>query len=307
VAGLRKLGHVRHPTIMATSYSDIPYADTQASTRFVRLHAAPAETAEPHGTVVILHGGYWKNAYGLDDAYGNAGVGTLAPWFLARGYSAVEVEYRRRDHEGGGWPGTNADVLAAVRHLVSVHAGAADDAARALRLDKLIVIGHSAGGCLALWLAHKLCNGAVPGCSVAAVLAAAPVADLVCAHEMRVSDEGDAVERYMRCVPSDAAGLAAYREASPAALLPLRCATLIVYGDADKDVPPALVQGYAEAAVKASPEFARVVACPGADHFDVVRSDSSAWAQVAAALAALAHDVGAGAPLGEDASRSLLR
>ena len=34
--------------------------------------------------VVVLHGGYWKNKFGLDDAYGNAGTKSLAPFFLAR-------------------------------------------------------------------------------------------------------------------------------------------------------------------------------------------------------------------------------
>ncbi len=34
--------------------------------RFLRLHRAPAEKS--HGTVVVLHGGYWKNKFGLDDA-----------------------------------------------------------------------------------------------------------------------------------------------------------------------------------------------------------------------------------------------
>ena len=53
--------------------------------------------------------------------------------------------------------------------------------------DRLILIGHSAGGCLALWAAHQLATTAT---RMPVVLAAAPVADLVKAYEMKVSDEG---------------------------------------------------------------------------------------------------------------------
>ena len=62
-------------------------------------------------TVVIIHGGYWKNRFGIGDEYGNAGTASIAPYFAERGFAAVELEYRRRDHHGGGWPGTN-EVLA---------------------------------------------------------------------------------------------------------------------------------------------------------------------------------------------------
>ena len=116
-------------------FCDHPYGDASdplASTRYVRLHAPPEDVEKPHGTVIVLHGGYWKNAYGLGDEYNNAGVGTVAPFFVRCGYSAVEIEYRRRDHDGGGWPGTNDDVIAAVRHLVKIRDRAENSAARAL-------------------------------------------------------------------------------------------------------------------------------------------------------------------------------
>ena len=287
-------------------FHDIVYGDgSQASTRFVRLHRAPDAETTIHGTVVILHGGYWKNAYGLDDAYNNAGVGTLAPYFLERGFSAVEIEYRRRDHEGGGWPGTNEDVLAAMRHLVAL--GSMDGcghraAVSALRLDRLILVGHSAGGCLALWLAHQLCGGAVPGCSVALVLAAAPVADLARGYELKVGDEGAEVERYMGCTPL--AEPAAYQAASPAALLPLHCATLTAYGDADEDVPPLLCEEWCVKAAAESPAgFARNLCIAGANHFDVVNAEHAAWIdhivpQLADMLQGSGDDAAAAALLG---------
>lgn len=241
---------------------------------------------------MILHGGYWKNRYGLDDEYGNAGTISLAPFFVKCGFAAVEVEYRRRDHEGGGWPGTNEDILDAMRLLAELPRAAGGGAcgepaaaalaalgarclatARRVRPDRLILAGHSAGGCLALWAAHR-----PPECvKVAAVLAFAPVADLVRGHELRISDEGDAVELYMRCTPDTDEGRRNYEMASPAALLPLTTPTLVVYGAADKDVPPELVTSYCRAAAAQTPELLREVMVPAADHFDVVNTGSVAW------------------------------
>lgn len=264
--------------------------------RFLRLHAVP-ETGHPEGargTLVVIHGGYWKNKYGIDDPYGNAGTASLAPFFLERGFAAVELEYRRRDHEGGGWPGTNEDILAGLRCLGEFHAAAsgagsgpaehalagADErcraAARFLEPGKVILVGHSAGGCLALWAAHQL--AAAPGAvRVAAVVAAAPVADLVKGHELKVSDEGDAVELYMGCRPEGGDGIGAYQKASPSSLLPVTFPVLVAYGDKDTDVPPALCAGYAADARVGAPELVVELCVPDADHFDVVNSRSEAW------------------------------
>ncbi|KAH8048022.1 prolyl oligopeptidase-like protein [Aureococcus anophagefferens] len=60
--------------------------------------------------VAVVHGGFWKNKYTVACAAHE----TLAPHLAARGYGVVEVEYRRRDCAGGGWPGTVDDVAAAL-------------------------------------------------------------------------------------------------------------------------------------------------------------------------------------------------
>ncbi|CAK0894459.1 unnamed protein product [Prorocentrum cordatum] len=297
---------------------DVPYGPDGTTapegSRFLRLHKAPAcmPAGEAHGTVCVIHGGFWKNRYGLDDEYGNAGCWSVAPFFLRRGFSAVEVEYRRRDHEGGGWPGTNEDVLAALRKLEELHRepqagstavecgdGAFLAAARALRPGRVVLVGHSAGGCLALWAAHQLVD---PGAlRVALTLAAAPVADLVLGHELKISDEGDAVERYMGRAPDGEAALAEYARASPAALLPVRSPLVVAFGGQDADVPPAAIEGYAAAAKSQSPDLVAVVQLEDADHFDVVSARSAAWLEhIAPALAGLAE-----AALGVEAAAAL--
>ncbi|CAE7876964.1 unnamed protein product [Symbiodinium necroappetens] len=263
---------------------DLPYAESASpNAQFVRLHEAPrTPPGDVHGTVIVLHGGYWKNKFGLDDEYGNAGTKSLGSFFWARGFSVVEVEYRRRDHEGGGWPGTNEDVLLAIDFLCRLsreaQAQRSSDsdkkavALRSLRSERLILLGHSAGGCLALWAAHKLAaRGLQP-----IVVASAPVADLIRGYELKVSDEGDAVERYMKQAPT-ASGLEEYRKASPAALLPVTFPLCVVYGDSDTDVPPDLVRAYAKDAKASAPALVSVLEIPGADHFQIVDARTDIW------------------------------
>ena len=123
----------------------------------------------------------------------------------------VEVEYRRRDDEGGGWPGTNNDAMLALNSLRTV----APEECTRLDLHDVTLIGHSAGGCIVLWLAAQELQ-----VRLALVVAVAPVCDLNEGYHVRLSDEGDAVERYMKCKPETEEELALYSEASPAELIP---------------------------------------------------------------------------------------
>ena len=89
-----------------------------------------APAGEPRGTAVVLHGGFWREAYDrhlMDD---------LCEDLAAAGWAAWNVEYRRLG-AGGGWPATFDDMTAAL-DLVGSPA---------------VTIGHSAGGHLALWAA----------------------------------------------------------------------------------------------------------------------------------------------------------
>ena len=79
-----------------------------------------------------------------------------------------------------------------------------------------------------------------------AVVGQAPVADLHKAFAQNLSDDGDAAEKFMGCTPQGAEGGRAYSVASPAAVLPLGCAQLLVTGTDDTDVPIALTREYAE-------------------------------------------------------------
>src|SRR6266705_1128791 len=97
----------------------------------------------PHPTGILIYGGYWRARYGLDLMPG------LAEDLATRGYAGWNIEYRRVGNPGGGWPGTMLDVALAtdyLRRLAPTYA---------LDLQRVVAIGHSAGGHLALWLAAR--------------------------------------------------------------------------------------------------------------------------------------------------------
>ncbi len=83
-------------------------------TLFKRIY--PAASKEFY-TFVIIHGGFWKPEYSVD----NALVDNLQPFLSKRGYGVCMVEYRRISHPGGGWPGTNDDILNSLRKLVELN------------------------------------------------------------------------------------------------------------------------------------------------------------------------------------------
>lgn len=221
---------------------------------------SPADGGAPWPAAVLLHGGYWRDRYDLHLMDG------LAADLAAHGWLAVNAEYRRvgaGGYDGGGWPATFDDVRA-VMALAAELPGA--DPAR------LVVIGHSAGGHLALW--------AAVGVPVAAVVALAPVSDLHEASRRGLSDH--AVHGLLGGSPLEHPER--YRAADPVTHLPLRTRTLVVHGDADEHVPVELSQAYVEAAVAAGDDVT-YVELPGGDHFVVIDPRSGAWRTVTGWLA----------------------
>lgn len=101
------------------------------------------EGAGPHPVVILIHGGFWRAQYGLDL------MDKLGDDLAGRGIASWNIEYRRVGEAGGGWPGTLQDVARAterLRDLAPEHG---------LDLARVVTIGHSAGGHLALWVAAR--------------------------------------------------------------------------------------------------------------------------------------------------------
>lgn len=158
----------------------------------------------------------------------------------------------------------------------------------------MVVLGHSAGGALALWLASEaeavatrkpeaddgalLQGDAEDPCMVPCLtVALAPVADLVAGHEQRLSDEGDAIELYMKGAPRDIPD--AYAKASPAARLPVGVPAVVAIGADDDTVPPAMARAYCERAAAAGCEVDHLEIL-GADHFAVADAAHTAWHRI---------------------------
>src|SRR5947209_5684909 len=97
----------------------------------------------PFPVIPLIHGGYWRARYDLTLMDG------LAEDLARRGYAAWNIEYRRVGDEGGGWPGTFLDVALATDYLRELAI------TYPLNLQKVVTMGHSAGGHLALWLVAR--------------------------------------------------------------------------------------------------------------------------------------------------------
>ena len=95
----------------------------------------------PHPVLLNIHGGFWRAKYGL------AHAGHLCEALRQAGVATFNVEYRRIGNDGGGWPGTFADIRSAYSYVRQEYSRFHLD------LKRLAVMGHSAGGQLALCLA----------------------------------------------------------------------------------------------------------------------------------------------------------
>jgi acetyl esterase/lipase len=221
------------------------------------------------GTVVIVHGGFWRAAYDL--ALGRP----LAADLSGRGYTVWNLEYRRVGI-GGGWPTTFADVSAGIDLLAELD----------VDTSAVVAIGHSAGGHLATWAAGRSrlpagAPGADPRVAVTAVVSQAGVLDLVGCAENRVG--AMAAPDLMGGMPTELP--TEYRLADPLAAVPLDAAVLCVHARADDTVPYAQSVTYVDAARRAGGS-AELVTVPG-DHFTVIDPAADAWQVVVEALPGL--------------------
>lgn len=226
----------------------VPYGESVS--QFVDFRSPAARGVGP--LAVMLHGGFWRAKYDLLPA------GHLCAALAGSGFATANVEYRRVGEPGGGWPGTLEDVTQAVQFARRHAAQFRGDPHRT------IVLGHSAGGHLALWLAGEIAD-------LAGVVALAPVACLRLAWELGLGN--GAVAEFLQGSPAELPGR--YQAADPAARLSA-VPRVLIHGTADEVVPIELSREYVRLR-QSDPAPVKLVELPAGDHFDVADPQSRAW------------------------------
>jgi acetyl esterase/lipase len=214
------------------------------------------------GLVVLLHGGFWFPEYGADL------MEPVAADLRTRGYATWNLEYRRVGN-GGGYPTTFEDVAAGIDHV------------QQLGLDVPVsVLGHSAGGHLAVWAASRSARtpGGAPSVLAAATYSLSGVLDLRAAA---AEDLGQgAVDALMGGAPGSRSD--DFVLADPLELVPAHGSVTAVHAREDQNVPASQSSRYVEADLAAG-GAAGLVTVPG-DHFALIDPTSAAWAKIAALL-----------------------
>jgi acetyl esterase/lipase len=234
----------------------------------------------PHPLVILIHGGCWKAAY--------ATLRDLEPMGDAlkdRGIASWNIEYRRLGQRGGGWPGTYLDVGHGIDHVRTIQQE------YALDLDRVIVVGHSAGGNLAMWAAAR---GRVPAASAGHTADPLPLRgaiDLAGPLDLAADIAGYEASCRDSVVTSLLGGTPAtvpdrYADASPIMLLPVGIPEVLVWGTRETFVPRMLAEAYVRAATEAG-DSVRLLLADGAGHFELASPLSPAWPVVEGAIRSL--------------------
>jgi acetyl esterase/lipase len=225
----------------------------------------------PFPVVVLVHGGCFLSKY-----EGIRQMGNIAGALAADGMAVWNVEYRRADEFGGGYPGTFQDIGSALRLLVKK----APD--YHLDMTRFLVMGHSAGAYLAQWSAGR---GNIPEWSPLHEKDAISIPTVVALGDLGQSlrpprtpgtktDCGTPGEELLG--PLSAARVDANLDIGIDALRPNGSHTIFVAGELDKYAPISELRAYA-ARIKAMHDSAEVIALPGASHFDEIAASSPSW------------------------------
>ncbi len=265
------------------------------------LHSKPADYRIPYGNsplqfgdlrlpngkgpfpvAIIIHGGCWistfatiQNTSALADALRDIGIAT---W---------NIEYRRIDNEGGGWPGTFEDIAHATDFLRKI----ADH--YSLDLTHLIIIGHSAGGHLALWAAarHQLSSTSplymqhplIPR----GVIVLGGIPDLKAFRQFGENIcDADVVGKLLGNSPNQI--VTHYKDASPNELLPLGVPQVLIYGSEDESVPAKFGAAYAQSA-REKGDHVKFITVQYAAHHEYIVPNSVTWPMLRSAISSLLH------------------
>lgn len=242
--------------------------------------AAPSQYAQlfrptgagPFPVVVLVHGGCWTVAFG-----GIRQMHNVAGALAAQGIAVWNVEYRRVDEAGGGYPGTYQDMHAALDSLQS-HA-----AQYQLDTSRIVAMGHSAGGQLVQWIAGR---AKLPKTSPLYRDNFLPVNNIISLGGLaNLRHEKDLIKTSCEREMVQLAGSASserpdiYSDTNAAELMPNGSRTVLATGELDTISPPRVAHDYAAKATLAGDQ-AEVLILPGASHYDEIAATSNAWKMI---------------------------
>ncbi|WP_422758512.1 alpha/beta hydrolase [Paenarthrobacter sp. C1] len=229
-------------------------------------------TGERHPLVVLIHGGAWESSY--TSGY----MEPLAELFALAGVATWNLEFRRVNNPGGGYPGSFRDVATGIDYVTRL----AKD--YPLDLERVVLLGHSSGGHMATWAAGRrnipqdselFVQGPLVPCGVVDL---AGVVDLEAAFQAGRED----VRHIL-----DAADGEAIRDkalvASSIRLLPTGVPQTLIVGSKDNSWRIESHDRYHAAGTDAG-DVVDLVIFEGANHFDVVDVSGPAWAEIVTAV-----------------------
>ncbi len=256
----------------ATPDATIAYGDDALQKVDVWLPAEPG----PHRTVLMVHGGCWQTA--IADR-------RLMDWVaddLRRsGYAVWNIDYRGVDRDGGGYPGTFADAAAAADAL-RTHA-----ARFGLDTSRVVALGHSAGGHLALWLAARPRLPATSSLATPDPLKIAHVISLGGLPDLEATaaspDNGCGTEVVAKLIGTARAD--PYADTSVPRLFPLGVPQDLVNGRTDRIIPFRMATDYV-ARARAAGDSATLHEVADTGHVELVTPGTAAWAETKRLIAA---------------------
>jgi acetyl esterase/lipase len=231
----------------------------------------------PYPVAVVIHGGCWRSENDLQH------ISHLSEALTNEGVATWTLEYRRIGNNGGGWPGTFEDVAAGSDYLQTL-------AKRfPLDLSRVVLVGHSAGGQLALWVAARQNLPQKSPLASAGPLAVRGVVSLAGITDLRTFGVGRgycnaSVAPLLGGTPEKVPDR--YAQASPIELLPLRIPERLVHGKLDLIVPVEQSRNFVTQA-KAKGDDAQLLLLEDAGHFDLIAPFSPAFATVKQAILSL--------------------
>lgn len=245
----------------------IPYGADQLQVADLWL----PEDDGPHPVVLMVHGGCWQT--GIAD---RRIMNWIADDLRRRGYAVWNIDYRGVDRTGGGYPGTFLDAAAAADSL------RANAGRYRLDLDRVVAIGHSAGGHLALWLAGR---SRLPAGSplrsadplpIPTVISLGGLPDLE--EAARPPGSGCGTEVIARIAGAASATRPdPYADTSVPRLGPLGVRQVLINGRQDRIIPTAYAEGYA-APMRAAGDDVRVRMIDRTGHVELIAPETAAWA-----------------------------